>query len=118
MQKNYLNFERGEIVILKLPFTDLIRKKLRPVLVINNKNLSNLSKDIIVLKISSQRQLHKYEVKIDKEDLESGKIKKASYIHCHSIFTVEKALIFAKAGKINPKKLEEVIKILNKIFVD
>ena len=66
--------------------------------------------------------LHKpYKLKIKTEiadvfSIEEGKLKKTSYIHCHSIFTVEKNLILKKVGKLKPEKLIEVKNIIKKVF--
>lgn len=36
MQKSFSSYKEGDVVILELPFTDLIGKKLRPVLVLSS----------------------------------------------------------------------------------
>ena len=116
MQKNSSNFREGDIVILELPFTDLIGRKLRPVLVLSSERLNEISRDLIVAKISSSQQLEDFEVVLKPEDLEEGKLKKISYIHCHSIFTVEKNLILKKVGRIKDEKLNEVKSIIKAVF--
>ncbi len=58
MQKNSSNFREGDIVILELPFTDLIGKKLRPVLVLSSEKLNEVSLDVIATKISSSQQVN------------------------------------------------------------
>jgi len=116
MQKISLNFREGDIVIMELPFTDLIGKKLRPVLVLSSEKLNIISRDLIVTKISSSQQLKDFEVKLKPEDLEEGKLKKVSYIHCHSIFTVEKNLIVKKVGRLKIEKLNKVKIIIKEIF--
>ncbi|MEE8358602.1 MAG: type II toxin-antitoxin system PemK/MazF family toxin [Candidatus Hydrothermarchaeales archaeon] len=114
MPKNYSSFEEGDIVVLELPFTDLIGRKMRPVFVLSSKELNNASNDIIVAKISSSNQIRGYEAELKQRDLEDGRIKKTSYIHGHSIFTVEKHLIVKKIGRVNKKKLEDVKSIIKK----
>ena len=116
MQKNFSSFREGDIVVLELPFTDLIGRKLRPVLVLSCEELNRVSADLIVAKISSSSHLPDFEVKITSDDLEEGKLKKTSYIHCHSIFTVEKTLIFRKVGKLKPEKIIEVKNVVKRVF--
>lgn len=116
MQKNSSSYKEGDIVILELPFTNMIGKKLRPVVVLSSSELNLVSADLIVAKISSSKHLPDFEVEITSSDIEEGKLKKTSYIHCHSIFTVEKNLILKKAGKLNPEKLIEVKNIVKKVF--
>jgi len=116
MQKISSNFDKGDILILELPFTDLIGRKLRPVLVLSSSKLNEHSKDIIVVKISSFQRIPNYEVKLEQRDLEEGKIKKTSYIHCHSIFTVEKSLILKKIGRVKRETIDKVNKKMMEIF--
>lgn len=88
MQRNTLRYEQGDVLVLKLPFTDLSGSKLRPVLVINSKDLQD---DIVVVKITGSPG--RYRIPLQQQDLSEGKLKKESYIDCTSIFTVEKALV-------------------------
>ena len=62
MQKSSSNFREGDIVILVLPFTDLIGKRLRSVLVLSSEDLNRISADLIVAKISSSQHLPDFEV--------------------------------------------------------
>ena len=86
MPKTSSKYRQGDIVVLELPFTDLLGSKLRPVLVLNSIDLGN---DIIVAKITGSPGKHR--VPITQSDLAVGRLKKEpSYIDCSSIFTVEK----------------------------
>ncbi len=116
MRKNFSSFKDGDIIVLELPFTDLIGRKLRPVLVLSCEELNSVSADIIVAKISSSKHLPDFEVEVCGDDLEEGKLKKVSYVHCHSIFTVEKNLVFKKIGRLKAGKLAEVKEVVKKVF--
>ena len=111
MQKSTSRYEQGDIVILELPFTDLVGSKLRPVLVVNKEDLGN---DLIVLKITGT--LGKFRVRLTQEDLSEGRLKKESYIDCSSVFTVDKALVVKKVGRLKQEKLEDVLHILSRIL--
>ncbi len=52
MPRNSSSFRQGEILLLELPFTDYLGKKLRPVLVASSNELNGISNDLIVLKIT------------------------------------------------------------------
>ncbi len=116
MRKNSSSYKEGDIIILELPFADLVGKKLRPVLVLSSEVLNRVSADLIVAKISSSQHLPDFEVEINPYDLEEGKLKKTSYVHCHSIFTVERNLILKKVGKLKFEKMVEVKDIIKKVF--
>ena len=112
MLKNFSKYKQGDIVVLELPFTDLLGSKLRPVLVLNAIDLDN---DIIVAKITSSPGLHR--VPITQSDLVIGRLKKEpSYIDCSSIFTVEKKLVIKVVGKLAETALLKVKEELKSIF--
>jgi mRNA interferase MazF len=111
MQKSTSKYDQGDILILELPFTDLVGSKLRPVLVISRKDLGN---DIIVLKITGTPG--RFRVKLTQKDLEEGNLKKESYIDCSSIFTVDKKLVVKKVGRIKKEKLRKVLSILREVL--
>ncbi len=102
----------GDIVVLKLIYSSYESYKLRPVMI-----LADVSKkDVIVCKISSKSQISKYEIKINQSSLKEGKIKKESFIHLHSIYTVEKSLIYKTIGKLTSTKIEEIKEKLKGLF--
>ncbi len=112
MPKNSSKYNQGDIVILELPFTDLLGSKLRPVLVLNSIDLGD---DIIVAKITSSPGLHR--VPIMQSDLAAGRLKKKpSYIDCSGIFTVEKKLVVKVVGRLTEEALLKVKEELKRIF--
>ena len=54
MPKNSSKYKQGDIVVLELPFTDLLGSKLRPVLVLNAVDLGDASKGILLCHVSQQ----------------------------------------------------------------
>ncbi len=112
MLKNSSKYKQGDIIILELPFTDLLGSKLRPVLVLNAVDLSD---DIMVAKITSSPGRHR--VPIAQSDLVIGRLKKKpSYIDCSSIFTVEKKLVVKIIGRLAAEALARVKRELKDIF--
>jgi len=104
MPRKSSRYEQGDIVVLELPFTDLLGSKLRPVLVLN---AIDLGEDLIVIKITSSPGKHR--IPIMQTDLVTGRLKKEpSYIDCSSIFTVEKKLIIKVIGRLSTKALDRV----------
>ena len=112
MLKKSSRYEQGDIVILELPFTDLLGSKLRPVLVLNAIDLGD---DIIVAKITSSPGRHR--IPIMQTDLVTGRLKKEpSYIDCSSIFTVEKKLVIKVVDRLTPKALDKVKEELKRVL--
>ena len=108
-----MKYNQGDIIILELPFTDLVGSKLRPVLVINKDDLGS---DLVVLKIAGA--LGKFGIMLEQEDLAEGKPKKRSYIDCSSIFTVDKSLVVKRVGRHKERKMKEVLELVKKDFRD
>ncbi len=112
MPENSSKSSQGDIVILELPFTDLLGSKLRPVLVLNT---IDLGEDLIVAKITSHPGQHR--VPITQSDLVTGRLKKEpSYVGCSSIFTVEKRLVVKIVGRLAEEALFKVKDELKTIF--
>ena len=112
MLRNSSKYSQGDIVLLELPFTDLLGSKLRPVLVLNAIDLGD---DIIVAKITSSFGSHR--IPITQSDLAIGHLKREpSYIDCSSIFTVEKKLVIKAVGRLTPKALNKVKEELKRVL--
>ena len=112
MQRSFLKYKQGDIVVLELPFTDLLGSKLRPVLVLNAVDLGD---DLIVAKITGSPCIHR--VSITNSDLVSGHLKKEpSYVDCSSIFTVEKRLVVKTVGRLTDEAISRVKQELRDIL--
>jgi mRNA interferase MazF len=115
-QRIYSSFDQGEILVLELPFSNLAYSKLRPVLVVSNVNYNISGNDIIVAKITGTNFKTSWETKLTNNDLETGQLKKLSYIDSGFIFTIEKSIIKKSIGRIKPRHLEIVLSKINQIF--
>jgi mRNA interferase MazF len=49
-----MSFNRGDVVLVPFPFTDLTTQKQRPALVISSKDFNDSSSDVILVAITSQ----------------------------------------------------------------
>ena len=74
MMTSGIKFERGDIVIIPFPFTDLSSVKQRPVLVLSNNSYNTSCEDFIVCGITSNVKSTSYAVEIANENLEIGTI--------------------------------------------
>lgn len=46
-------FQRGDVILVPLPFTDLTAKKTRPAIIISSANYHHSTRDLILLEITS-----------------------------------------------------------------
>ena len=106
---NFSTFERGDIVLIELPFSDYSASKTRPVLVVSSPKFNSGSRDLIVAKITGTEYKSDYVVELDKGGLSQGKLKKKSYIDAGFLFTVEKSLVERRIAKVTDAVLSEVL---------
>ncbi|RRO22165.1 type II toxin-antitoxin system PemK/MazF family toxin [Flavobacteriaceae bacterium 14752] len=80
------NFDLGDIVLIKFPFTGQQNFKKRPALV-----LKDFGDDIIVCRITSKIYHSDYDILI--EDWEASQLKLKSVVRVHKIATLEKTMV-------------------------
>lgn len=113
-----MNFHQWEIVYIKFPFTDLSNYKLRPALIISNNNY-NKKDNILLIGIFWNEWIPDFSLTLNKEDLESWKMLKQSFLRYQNIFSLDKKLIEKKIWKLKISvlkwikwKLDNFIQIL------
>src|SRR3989338_4520926 len=116
MQKNYSNFEQGDIVIATLMFSEQIGTKRRPALVISNKEYNSMTDDVIVLKVTSKVKDYPFDVELKENDLESGMLKYESVIQADFPVVIDKDSITQKIGKVSEEKLQEVKQKIRELY--
>jgi len=94
---------KGDIVIVRFPFSDLSGSKRRPALVLSRK----LGNDIILCQITASRY-DENTVELDEGDIIGGSLSRKSYIRCNKIFTADEDLMIRKVGTISKEPLSDV----------
>jgi mRNA interferase MazF len=102
--------QKGDLVLVPFPFTDLTGSKLRPALI-----LTVTYKDVIVAFITTQLKLQKATDIELSPSLKNG-LKKDSVLLLDKIATLEKNLVVGKLGELSVSKLAIVDNNLLKIF--
>ena len=101
-------FTKGTVVLIKFPFSDLTKVKLRPALV-----LAKASKnDFILCQITSKRYGDDKSVKLQTKDMGNGLLHKLSYVRYTKIFTANDSIIVSELGKIKNNKFDTIINSL------
>jgi mRNA interferase MazF len=96
---------KGDVIVIDFPFSDLVRVKRRPVLIIKIPR----GEDIIVNQITGKSYESSVEISINKKDFREGKLKVDSYLRLDKIFSIEKSLIKYKIGSLKPEKFKEIV---------
>ena len=98
---------QGSVVLVDFSYSDQVHSKVRPALVVSNSEYNRISRDVIVLKITS-RKPKIMEVSLTNENLRSGSLDHPSYVQADGIYALEKALICATIGIVKPEKMQEI----------
>lgn len=106
-----------EVYLMPFPFSDQSGTKVRPALILSKDTFNTKSRDVIVCGITSNLSKDFYSVQIEPKDLEEGRIE-TSVVKVESLAKVEQQLLVKKIAKLNSAKFNQIIKILNTLFVD
>lgn len=101
--------EKGDIILVKFPFTDILSKKLRPALIITDESKFH---DFVLAFITTQfDQKEKYDVLLtaDYEDFKKSGLKRESILKLNKLTTLNKKVIVGKIG--SPSK--ELMSLVN-----
>lgn len=99
-------YQRGDIVLVPFPFTDLSTTKKRPAIIISNDKV-NATGDVIAVMITSQDKKDFLQIEISASDV-TPTLPKKSFIRCHKIATLDSGIILHTIGKANISLLEKV----------
>jgi mRNA interferase MazF len=111
-------YERGQVVVVNVPFSDQKGSKARPALVVSVKSFHQKLLDIVVCPISSQSR---YFEKPGPGDHPLGRwkavgLRHPSTVRISNILAVEKKLIRRVLGTLRAEDLARVTKGLNEAF--
>ncbi len=105
-------FTRGDIVLVKFPFSDLSQTKLRPAVVLTQGEYN----DVMLCQITSQNQPDKKAVEITASDFESGSLRIASYARPFRITVVAQSLIVKRIAALKVEKHKEIVEAIIKLL--
>ncbi|MDA3861547.1 MAG: type II toxin-antitoxin system PemK/MazF family toxin [Melioribacteraceae bacterium] len=103
---------KGSIVLIRFPFSDLSKSKLRPALVI----ASTDNNDFILCQITSKDYGDSKSIKLIEADFETGSLQKVSFVRYTKIFTANNSIISSNFGKLKEKKFHILIDLLIKFL--
>ena len=92
-----MTYKKGDIILIKFPFTNLQQAKKRPVLVLKDEN--NLG-DFICLQITS-KDTQKALLKVNNQDLKDGNLKLLSFVKYDKCFTLNSEVVDKKLASID-----------------
>ena len=115
-----LPMKRGDVVLIKFPFTDLSSTKVRPALVISNEHYNTNQDDVVLLLITSNTSRISSDDYIlgpsDSEFKDTG-LKQTSAFRVGKIQTLNKKLINSKLGFVGSKTLNKIEDLLRNLLL-
>ncbi|MBN1986765.1 MAG: type II toxin-antitoxin system PemK/MazF family toxin [Prolixibacteraceae bacterium] len=109
-----MNFEKGDIVIIPVPFTNNQGYKLRPAVVISNDTVHRTG-DVMIVQVTSKLKPDNLSIAITNDNVTED-LPVKSYIRVHKIFVLEQQLIKGKVSSLKMDKYKELIKRINQII--
>ena len=105
-------FEKGDVVVMHFPFSNLADSKKRPALVLASLH----GTDRIVCQITTNSTFDDYSITLDSTDFSHGRLSTSSIIRPNKIFTADESIILYKAGRLKGTKIREVEENIVKMF--
>ena len=107
-----MSYQRGAVVLVPFPFTDLSQQQARPAIVLSPQRLNDRSADLILVAVSSQvpNNPNEYELVIRQgtpEFTPTG-LRVSSVVKATRIVTMSQALIHAQLGSLADQTLREL----------
>jgi mRNA interferase MazF len=99
--------QKGDIVIVRFPFTDASEYKKRPALVISN-DLVNITGDYLMVQITSKDKKDALSLPVKTTDYMGTELPLKSFIRLHKIFLLNESLVLSKATSVKPAFIEKV----------
>jgi mRNA-degrading endonuclease toxin of MazEF toxin-antitoxin module len=106
---------QGSVVLVDFTYSNQAESKVRPALVVSNSRYNTISRDVIVMKITS-RKPKMMAVSLTNKDLQAGSLDHPSYVQADGIYALEKALICDIIGIVRPEKMQEIRNLVADLF--
>lgn len=112
------NYNRGDVVLVPFPFTDLTTSKQRPALVVSADNYNATRRDVVVVAITSQLPavIAADEYEIGAPDLAACGLPKSSLVKLSKVVTLHQQLVVKRMGRMPAATLAQIPAQLREFF--
>lgn len=105
-EKTQAQYQRGSVVLVRFPFTDLSGSKLRPAVVVSPTRYLTQMDDVLCAFISSSIPSERLasDLLIESDAVEFAKtgLKRTSILRSHKLALLKKNLVYSKLGELSP----------------
>lgn len=109
-----MNFSKGDIIVVPVPFTDNKGYKLRPAVVVSNDEVHQTG-DVMIVQITSKLKQDNLSIPITNKDV-TVSLPVKSYIRVHKIFILEQKLIKGKVSSLKNAAYQDLIQRMIQII--
>jgi len=102
-------YHQRDLLLVPIPFSDLTRRKLRPVVVLSNDRYNREGPDVLVAGITSQLITRDYTVALDTPELEAGTMKRPSVVRADKVFSIDQRIVVAQFGRVGPGVFDRIL---------
>ncbi|WP_114783143.1 type II toxin-antitoxin system PemK/MazF family toxin [Botryobacter ruber] len=110
-----MTYNRGDVVWIKFPFTDLTQQKLRPALIISNQ-VVNRTGDYILVQITSKERNDVLSIRINDNNYSEAPLLVQSYLRLQKIFTLHESLLSGKQTAVTEDFIADVVNSVNTLL--
>lgn len=109
-------YDRGTVVVVPFPYTDLRGKKTRPALVLSDRIHNDLTGDIVLCALTSNLVNSRWSVLVEQGDMESGKLPLPSRVKVDKLITLHRTVIRKQVGRLDADAMARVWKEFQTLF--
>ena len=102
----------GSVVLVRFPFSDLSRSKLRPAVTLADGGKG----DWVLCQITSRAYADPLAVELEDSDFSSGSLKMVSYARPGKLFTASGGLMVAEVGVLRKEALTRLVEAVVKLL--
>lgn len=107
-----MTLQRGDLVLVPFPFTDLTRQKARPAVVISSERFNATSADVILVAISSKLPTTPSDsdlvIQQGSPDFQATGLRVTSVIRPTKLVTLQQSLIYTSLGRLDSRVIDEL----------
>ena len=111
-------FEKGKVILVPFPFTDLSSQKIRPALIVSKHQ--HVPDNVIVAFISSKipKKTGRAHIvmKMTDHSFKTSGLKEESIIRCDKLATLDKKIVLGEIGKLNSDSMNKVTMALKSVL--
>ena len=107
---------QGKLVLIPVPFTDLSSQKRRPVSIISSTPYNRISRDVIVVAVTSNLAIVPHSLPLANTDPRSGTLKRTSRVRVDRIYTLEQSLIVKSFVILKSEAIDRIHAEIQTIF--